>query len=76
MLEVMSIIMMVSVRSPMPPREFLGTCRVQSSQRKEISKDSIWKQVKSLRVPLFVQGRETERREHCLSHARRTKRPW
>lgn len=41
MLEVMSIIVMVSVRCLMPPRESLGTCRVQSSTVKEIGKDRI-----------------------------------
>lgn len=58
MLEVMSIIAVVSVRSLMPATESLGTCRVQSSKGKEISKNRICEQVKSLRVLFFVQGRE------------------
>lgn len=45
MLEVMSIIMMVSVRSLMPPRQFQGTSRVQSSEVKEVSKHRICEQI-------------------------------
>lgn len=53
-LEVTSIIVMVSVRSLTPPRGSLDTCRGQSSKVKEISKDGISEQVRSHRVMFFV----------------------
>lgn len=53
-LEVISIIMIVSVRSLMPPRQSLDTFRGRSSKVKGISKDRISERAKSHRVICFV----------------------
>lgn len=58
MLEVKSIIVMVSVRSLTPPRQSLDTYRGQSSKVKENNKDRICEQVKSHRVKFFVARKE------------------
>lgn len=57
-LEVISIIVIVSVRSLMPPRQSLDTFRGHSSKVKGISKDRISERAESHRVIFFVARKE------------------